>query len=371
MRKPRKPAAPAKTPPKTDAEALSDIVGWSKSKERPAWQGQALKMLVLDPGLTADQLAALYQLSMDGKAASNPIEETDVRSPKSATAIVNLKAVKNPQDVNALASDQSLSFDQSGLSIVYGDNGAGKSGYARILKQACRARLEPKPAPILTNIYEQAAGEPRARIAYSVNGQSLGLGAPDHELAAVGLDETREGESCIARGHVSEPLARVPVGRECGLLFLLLCRVELPLLPDRFARIRRQIGNVEDGIAGADVPAGAGGEQAIEKLLRTLLGLAALLAIYLSGETLQDAGEHVAAIDGVDRRRHEHQQRDCSYDDAHRRLPMSPQCGRRTTACNPLMCGKKSRNAVFHHFTRPGMTCARTVPDGAQSMFGN
>lgn len=196
MKKPKKSAAPLKAPPKTDAEALSDIIEWSKVKNRPAWQRQALKMLVQNPVLTADQLTSLYQLAVDGNTASDPIEEADVRSPMSASAVVNLKAVKNPQDVNALASDQSLSFDQSGLTIVYGDNGAGKSGYARILKQACRARLEPRPAPILPNIYEQNAGEPRARIAYSVNGQNRqidwqsGMVSPA-ELSAVSVFDAR------------------------------------------------------------------------------------------------------------------------------------------------------------------------------------
>jgi energy-coupling factor transporter ATP-binding protein EcfA2 len=41
--------------------------------------------------------------------------------------------------VNALAEDQTLKFSP-GLTIVYGDNGAGKTGYIRILKSACHAR---------------------------------------------------------------------------------------------------------------------------------------------------------------------------------------------------------------------------------------
>jgi hypothetical protein len=109
---------------------------------------------------------------------------------------VTLKVVINPQDVNALASDQSLSFRQAGLTIVYGDNGAGKSGYARILKQACRARFEPKPTPILTNIYEQAAGIPRAKIGYTMNGQNRQIDwrsdAPSPaELSAISVFDAR------------------------------------------------------------------------------------------------------------------------------------------------------------------------------------
>ena len=41
--------------------------------------------------------------------------------------------------MNALAENQTLKF-AAGLTVVYGDNGAGKTGYIRILKQACRAR---------------------------------------------------------------------------------------------------------------------------------------------------------------------------------------------------------------------------------------
>ena len=42
--------------------------------------------------------------------------------------------------VNALAPDQRLTLHRVGLTIIYGDNGSGKSGYARILKKVCRAR---------------------------------------------------------------------------------------------------------------------------------------------------------------------------------------------------------------------------------------
>ena len=41
--------------------------------------------------------------------------------------------------MNALAEGQTLKFSP-GLTVVYGDNAAGKTGYIRILKSACRAR---------------------------------------------------------------------------------------------------------------------------------------------------------------------------------------------------------------------------------------
>ena len=181
-------------PPQTDAEALRDIVLWSA--DRPPWQRQALRQLAQQDQLSADQIDALYQLSVEAQAPNAPLTEADVRSPKSQTSAVVLKSVSKPEDVNALASDQTLSFEKSGLTIVYGDNGAGKSGYARILKHACRARLDPKGPPILPNIYAQAAGTPRAKIAYAVNAQNKQIGwqlnkPSPPELSAISVFDAR------------------------------------------------------------------------------------------------------------------------------------------------------------------------------------
>jgi hypothetical protein len=72
----------------------------------------------------------------------------DVTSP--AVALVS---IFHHEGVNALAADQTLKFAPApGLTIVYGDNGAGKTGYIRILKQACRARGREL---ILGNVYRK------------------------------------------------------------------------------------------------------------------------------------------------------------------------------------------------------------------------
>ena len=73
--------------------------------------------------------------------------------------------------VNALADGEQLTFDKIGVTIIYGDNGSGKSGYARILKKVCRAR-SPKADPILPNIYANASSAPpSATVEFSIGGQ--------------------------------------------------------------------------------------------------------------------------------------------------------------------------------------------------------
>ena len=56
-------------------------------------------------------------------------------------------------NVNALAENQELPFSPQGMTIIYGNNGAGKSGYVKILKAACRARGTKEDNEILQNIY--------------------------------------------------------------------------------------------------------------------------------------------------------------------------------------------------------------------------
>ena len=52
---------------------------------------------------------------------------------------MSLTSIFHHRGVNALAEGQTLTFAPN-LTVVYGDNAAGKTGYIRILKSACRAR---------------------------------------------------------------------------------------------------------------------------------------------------------------------------------------------------------------------------------------
>ena len=53
---------------------------------------------------------------------------------------------------------------------MYGDNGSGKSGYVRILKKVCRARMPPKDNRILPNIYATKSVTQRAVIEFRIDG---------------------------------------------------------------------------------------------------------------------------------------------------------------------------------------------------------
>lgn len=121
---------------------LQQILVWSK--DRPNWQRDALRRLVLNGELTDDDTRELVAICKSDyglleKIAAIPLAKEHVPGQAAAAAAVSLESIYHHKGVNALAEEQTLKFSP-GLTIVYGDNGAGKTGYTRILKRACRAR---------------------------------------------------------------------------------------------------------------------------------------------------------------------------------------------------------------------------------------
>lgn len=121
---------------------LQGILEWSQG--RPMWQRDALRRLVLNGELSDEDICSLTEIckSAHGLAEQQetvPLDKEHIPDRTAGAVPVSLVSIFHHRGVNALAEDQTLNF-ASGLTVVYGDNGAGKTGYIRILKSACRAR---------------------------------------------------------------------------------------------------------------------------------------------------------------------------------------------------------------------------------------
>ena len=152
-----------------EAQALADILQWSKN--RPKWQRDALGRLCEKNELDETDLEELTALCKKGGKGAILLASEHVPDPKAATIEVGLRALHSVENVNALKPGERLTFDKKGLTVVYGDNGSGKSGYARVLKQVCRAR-SPKDDKILPNIYATKKGPQTSVIDFRANGQN-------------------------------------------------------------------------------------------------------------------------------------------------------------------------------------------------------
>lgn len=184
-----------------EAAALADILKWSA--DLPAWQRDALRRLCGQSKLETADITALVAICK-GADAGSPLDANHVRDPAASHAVVSLNALHGLSHVNALAPGERLSFGKSGLTVIYGDNGAGKSGYARVLKQLCRAR-SPKGDAILPNIYAAGSGTPAASIDFFIGAQKRSASwtqgsPPDAMLSAVSVFDSR-----TANVHVRAP----------------------------------------------------------------------------------------------------------------------------------------------------------------------
>ncbi|MFM0648516.1 AAA family ATPase [Paraburkholderia bryophila] len=133
---------------------IQEIYQWSKTLS--AWQQDAIARLYVNRELLPEDIEDIYALAKaeagipdeDGRVAKK-LESTEFAPQTNPTRLVQIVAVKELQHVNALVQGSRLPISPTGLTVIYGENGAGKSGYSRIFKHACRAR--DRREPILPN----------------------------------------------------------------------------------------------------------------------------------------------------------------------------------------------------------------------------
>lgn len=155
--------------PQAPVSALHEILAWSA--DRPAWQQDALRRIITQGTIDDSDLIELHRLCLQKHKADTAEAPAIVAVPLAAghlppapgsEASVTLASIAKLQQVNRLPSDQILTFGASpALTVIFGENGSGKSGYARVIKKACRTRGT--PPVIKPNAY--ASGTPKAATA--------------------------------------------------------------------------------------------------------------------------------------------------------------------------------------------------------------
>lgn len=138
---------------------IQKIAVWAA--EQPAWIDDAIRRLVAG-SLTVEDCQELSALAKAEHGLPDPYGRVAVRLDPNTLPTnaedgvdVSLIALRSPQHLNAIDAGQALTVQTNGLTVVYGHNGAGKSGYARALKMACRARNVEK---ILPDVYATSQG---------------------------------------------------------------------------------------------------------------------------------------------------------------------------------------------------------------------
>jgi energy-coupling factor transporter ATP-binding protein EcfA2 len=140
--------------------------------ERPQWLQIAATRLLQQPELTdkdVSELATLCQQEADGKLPKTTCSFPATAFSQGAAGTLRLCSISDVEGVNALAPKKPLEFGKGNITIVYGNNGSGKSGYVRLLKHVCGAR---ETGTLHRNVYKPGSAVQKACISFEQDGIS-------------------------------------------------------------------------------------------------------------------------------------------------------------------------------------------------------
>jgi len=151
----------------------SDIIAWGL--ERPGWQQEVLVALANGDAHGSEAIAGLVDEILAGNNSAPTQEAKNIQVKSSVAEQVDLAALADLHGVNALVDEQRLDFGASGLTVIYGDNGSGKSGYARLIKAMVNARHR---SDVLPNVFRETPDQPSGVLHYRVAGKDKQLAFP-------------------------------------------------------------------------------------------------------------------------------------------------------------------------------------------------
>jgi energy-coupling factor transporter ATP-binding protein EcfA2 len=85
---------------------------------------------------------------------------------------LRLVSISDIKGINALAPRRALEFGKPNLTVIYGHNGAGKSGYVRLLKHMCGAR---SPGKIHSDVFGATPETRGCSVSFEREGQSRSM----------------------------------------------------------------------------------------------------------------------------------------------------------------------------------------------------
>lgn len=192
--------------------SIKEIVEWAAS-ELSDWEADIVKRLLLNKTLSpqdlkeiVDNVFVTYDIAENNekKNCSAPTISSEIVGDILTTEPVRLCNIHDVQNINAISSESNLPFSHKGITLIYGENGSGKSGYTRVLKSACFAKhIEPE---ILPNVYKQSSGPQSAIITFMKNGEKqqwewspgktldelIGINVYDSDCGKVLLDKNNQ-----------------------------------------------------------------------------------------------------------------------------------------------------------------------------------
>lgn len=199
---------------------VREIAEWADSQAE--WMSDAVRRLIAQGSFTESDRADIVALMKTSAGLPDSQQRKAVRVvlnalPEAAAPGpgVSITALRNPQHLNAIDFNDGITFEPTGLTVVYGYNGSGKSGYARALKKACRAR---NTEDIIPNVFSppNPPQPARARFEWVEGGVAGAADWKDGSPAPSPLSRVAIFDSHCARVFVDEQaeISYIPYGMD-------------------------------------------------------------------------------------------------------------------------------------------------------------
>ncbi|MDD4607167.1 MAG: AAA family ATPase [Patescibacteria group bacterium] len=224
---------------------IADIIDWSGGK--PIFLQEAIGRIIQKNVLSDDDILELtlickseqgltkYQGNLiDLKKVKESLKESDVSN---AVSVIKIFSTEN---INALQNNSEIDIEEKGLTVIYGDNGSGKSSYVSILKQVCNTRGS--IPTINKNLFIGSAAQQnqKAKIQYKTGENVASVtwennNSDSNILKAVHIYDTKSASSYI---EDEDEIAFIPSG--------LLIVEQLANVCNRIEEnLRKEIGQIE------------------------------------------------------------------------------------------------------------------------------
>jgi len=235
---------------------LNDILVWATS-DLTSWQRDAIRRLFQKQNLDTQDFDDLYALLKSAHGLPDPQDRKPIPLAQEhlpAQAVnsdpVVLRGMRDLKHVNRISSGQELKFVPQGITVIYGGNGSGKSGYSRVLKRACRAR------DLVETVHPDAfdtkvsGNIPEAVFDVEIGGKASSVSWSRDAVSPVELATVAVFDARCARNYLNEEgnVAYLPYGLD------IVENLGQKVLPEMAKRLEAEIASIStDTTAFADL----------------------------------------------------------------------------------------------------------------------
>ncbi len=149
-------------------ELRSKIIKWLHTQ--PNWMQETANRLLAKGNLVDHDLIELTALlkTEEGQKRSNHRSFSGLTRNRTKDMSLRLVSIGEIIGIDKLSPRNPLVFGNGNLVVIYGHNGSGKSGYARIIKKASG---KPRAKKLQSNVFKEVPAEQSCKISYESEGE--------------------------------------------------------------------------------------------------------------------------------------------------------------------------------------------------------